>query len=1392
MSSSHPRRASTTPLPVVEAVPPAPPLPPQQPRYSQQARYALGRVLGFGGKAHHSAEQHIDDESNLQPLTSSNATAVHRTGLEINALSINESGTHALIAGRQIFKTIRVDGDSCAEDANIRAAIRTYNASVGDHGTNLMPKEAVDIHDVAWAKGTTGNFIAAATYNGPIILYDLNRLGIEIARLFDHRRQVHRVTFNPHAGHYMLSASQDGTVRMWDIRDCQRSITTFTSQRATPGQADGIRDVKWSPTNGTEFALGTDGGWIQKWDTQMMRSAKVKIAGHATACSTIDWHPDGKHLLSAGTDKAVRVWNVYNEGRRQKPLHEIRVPHPLRNARWRPSFQSLLHGDSGVRQCTQLVTSYDKDYPLLHIWDLRRPHLPFRELECYQTAPTDLLWHSQDLLWTVGREGVFTQSDVSFATKTIDKRNVQAFALSPHGELNVVTQTRRPKPDLPRPQPEERFDKPKRQQTDSALLGGSTQKRVRSAVDDTLDDNFLSVSLKMSKRKSAPAHESKSLGETPPSAMEMGKGRTLALDSRMERFRPLRPVQMAARGILPGPTNAMLTTYFAHKYKLRPYLFPPSPESLINIHQVFDQNASYAKLASMYRLSQSWRIIGQMISKDMRQRAENNRRSRLKRNVVTVRDHDIRDEISTMIKELVAASVVRASNPPTPLALPIRRTDNLQPPSVGSGSNMATPRAVPSDSNIGTSQPISKADMLPDIDRDNLVQLPPLVIEPDVSRSMSPRYQSDVDARGAIRNGRNDREDNQRFNWQPKIRQPLTLDVTSPRELQTPPKLIKHDSDDSFMAFPLSNSRAPSLPDSISSSHTQLMSMVAENLQVADSKQLPAQEASRPVYDARLYTEPSSTIVENGFQQDAPAPSTQQTSLAPSGSLETHSTQSPIAVPERPKSRSDMSRVDMEALALNNQESFTSDTDLDPNSQKDAVGLSDGFNNKTKINDESNKSNTSLKPTTSNESRAPVSRQKSEYDPRFGAFLKSGEHSPDYERESFVPEDFFSDISTTGLDSTPQPLFTLSTMLNNLITYHTTNLSDAQSLTALLLLTTPLLPSTSPLPRPTTQALLSHTAEHLAALQFSETAISTILHTSVTPLILAGLNPLQLESILVTYHEQLLALSLPINAALLRRLAYPTFPTVYETGLKENHLSFRCSECRKPLSGAPSRTKCEVCKARPAGCGICCMPESPYTFGGGGGQAGKKKKKSKSALHRNPMMQAQGHTRSEQGRGGNGEDGGKEDGIRGAIRKVDTPPSLFTNCLKCNHGAHAACLATWHGLDGEGGESGGVCHVAGCGCGCVAPSRPHPAGHHSHGSMGEKGVASPVVGSGGGIGGGGRQRVLEDELRVGESRAVQGARRALYPFQTGRMSGASAGSGGSGGSGGVGTGRSLG
>lgn len=392
-------------------VPNAPPLPP---RPFQGVRNAAYRIIGLPRSP--SIKIDIPEPFDHLPRSAQDATTSHRTGLEINTIASNEKGTHALIGGKEIFKTIKVDR-ICVEDRNLRTAIRSTPTQASGKPRQIY---SIDIADVAWARGDCGDYIAAATTSGKIILYDLGHAGLQAALLHEHYRQVHKITFNPHRGNLLLSGSQDGTVRLWDIRDVR---THALQSKSKYGQNDGVRDVKWSPTEGVDFAFSTDSGWIQRWDIRNLKVPKIRIPAHTSTCTSLDWHADGKHLLSAGSDKMVRVWD-FSTARRHKPAWELKAPYPITNARWRPAS-------------SQFATSYHQ--PVVHIWDLTRPAMPWREL--YHES-TDMHWHSRDLLWTVGKDGVFLQSDVDYTTQVIDRRNLQCIGMSP-GQASFAVQPRR-------------------------------------------------------------------------------------------------------------------------------------------------------------------------------------------------------------------------------------------------------------------------------------------------------------------------------------------------------------------------------------------------------------------------------------------------------------------------------------------------------------------------------------------------------------------------------------------------------------------------------------------------------------------------------------------------------------------------------------------------------------------------------------------------------------------------------------------------------------------------------------------------------------------------------------------------------------------------------------
>ena len=416
------------------------------------------------------------------------------------------------------------------------------------------------------------------------------------------------MTFNPHRGNLLLSGSQDGTVRLWDVRDARNEARSLQSKRKYSGQSDGVRDVKWSPTEGVDFAIGTESGFIQRWDLRNLKTAKVKIPAHALSCNIIDWHPDGTHIASASSDKTVRVWD-FSANRKGKAAWEIKAPYPVLNARWRPACESSMPTDNRARQCTQLVTGYDREHPEVHVWDLRRPALPFRELMPFNevvsnaSAPTDLLWHSQDLLWTVGREGVFMQSDIQHAQKVIDKRNLQSFAVSPTGEVNFVVQKRRQQRRAPKLLP------PTTKTSASAHSDNNTTHSTspetifisRSWQDDSLDHSFLSI--RPNKHNQRSNSGIKTMSGLPP--------QILALDQILHNRMSFAPQQQMVQGILPYHADAEVFRYIAEKF---PHDRIPETatdeEKLAQATPLLERIHDVAEIAGQYKLAQTWKIVG--------------------------------------------------------------------------------------------------------------------------------------------------------------------------------------------------------------------------------------------------------------------------------------------------------------------------------------------------------------------------------------------------------------------------------------------------------------------------------------------------------------------------------------------------------------------------------------------------------------------------------------------------------------------------------------------------------------------------------------------------------------------------------------------------------------
>ncbi|CAI7675293.1 unnamed protein product [Penicillium pancosmium] len=604
---------------------PAPPPPPPPTQKYSRAANALARFAQpfFSGSRPPSPQNsRVDGPRPIRSksLPGEPQTVTHRTGIAIAALDISPQRTHAVIGGKDILKTIRVSPDHSSEEFNIRNTVISYASTHHDAGVSMPHKDQLNVKDVKWSHGNYDRIIATAVANGRVVVYDLQRPGLQLCRFQGHNRQVHRLAFNPHLASWLLSGSQDGTIRMWDLRSASanRGPSTCGSKHVYQGNSDAIRDVRWSPTDGVVFATASDSGAIQMWDSRKTNAPLMRIAAHDRPCFAVDWHPDGKHIVSGGTDRQVKVWDFSSSAeRRQKPAFQFRTPQAVTNVRWRPPSWVGDSPASGEWQSSQIVTAYDKEDPRIHLWDLRRPHMPFREFDRYDAPATDLLWHSKDLLWTVGEAGAFTQTDVRYSPTVIKRRPMCSVAWSPNGEFVAFGQRRlRRQPPNVNATQSLPFD-------DDDQFSTGDKSLSQSPADDFLDEAVIASSFRPRQVKPPTISGSKSLGNTPPGAVDSIP--VLDLEEALAKISTPTPSQFGTIGSIPGATNdASVFRFLARNYS------PLMDENIQNqthvdvlnsLMESLDHNAERADDISLPKLAQTWRIVKFAVIQELQRRS---------------------------------------------------------------------------------------------------------------------------------------------------------------------------------------------------------------------------------------------------------------------------------------------------------------------------------------------------------------------------------------------------------------------------------------------------------------------------------------------------------------------------------------------------------------------------------------------------------------------------------------------------------------------------------------------------------------------------------------------------------------------------------------------------
>ncbi|KAK7072621.1 WD repeat-containing protein 24 [Halocaridina rubra] len=319
-----------------------------------------------------------------------------------NALALSPDNQQVVIAGRHVFKIYSIDEDDLVEKTNLRA------------GKNLNLN--FSCNDVVWHPVDEAVLATAAT-NGAVVTWNLNKMSrSKMDCVFsDHKRTVHKVSFHPVEAHLLISGSQDGFMKLFDLRR-KEAVSTFTSN------TESVRDVQFNPYNHMHFCAVSENGNVQLWDMRRADHVEKQFPAHGGPIFALDWHPDVKNwIATAGRDKTIKVWDL---SELPNECNTIQTIASVGRVKWRPNTKYHIASSALLWDCS------------INVWDIRRPYIPLAAFNEHKNLTTCIAWRADpNSLLSVGKDCTLIHHAFKDATRPVEKVNPAGLGISITGRI---------------------------------------------------------------------------------------------------------------------------------------------------------------------------------------------------------------------------------------------------------------------------------------------------------------------------------------------------------------------------------------------------------------------------------------------------------------------------------------------------------------------------------------------------------------------------------------------------------------------------------------------------------------------------------------------------------------------------------------------------------------------------------------------------------------------------------------------------------------------------------------------------------------------------------------------------------------------------------------------
>ncbi|KAM7496157.1 hypothetical protein LguiA_020571 [Lonicera macranthoides] len=236
----------------------------------------------------------------------------------------------------------------------------------------LEPSEGHQVRSLSWSP--TADRFLCVTGSAQAKIYDRDGLTLGefvkgdmyIRDLKNTKGHITGLTcgeWNPKAKETILTSSEDGSLRIWDVNDFTSQKQVIKPKLARPGRVP-VTTCTWD-REGKRIAGGIGDGSIQIWNLKSGWGSRPDIHvtnGHSDEITALKFSSDGRILLSRSFDGTLKVWDLRQIKDPLKVFEDLPNHYAQTNIAFSPDEQLILTGTSIERDSTTggLLCFYDR------------------------------------------------------------------------------------------------------------------------------------------------------------------------------------------------------------------------------------------------------------------------------------------------------------------------------------------------------------------------------------------------------------------------------------------------------------------------------------------------------------------------------------------------------------------------------------------------------------------------------------------------------------------------------------------------------------------------------------------------------------------------------------------------------------------------------------------------------------------------------------------------------------------------------------------------------------------------------------------------------------------------------------------------------------------------